>query len=86
MTKFTKDIRVLKVLIVDDDTEFTDVACNIIEFLGHEVSVAGNLKEAYQWLEHQSFDHILLDFMLPDGSGLHLIDELRTQVKTLLSL
>lgn len=67
----------LNVLLVDDDTEFTDVACHIIEFLGHEVSVAGNLKEASQWLEHQSFDHILLDFMLPDGSGLHLIDELK---------
>ncbi|MEP4888798.1 MAG: sigma-54 dependent transcriptional regulator [Aliiglaciecola sp.] len=66
----------LKVLLVDDDNEFTDVAYQIIEFLGHEVSVAGSLKEARQWLEHQQFDHILLDFMLPDGSGLHLIDEL----------
>ncbi|MBU2877096.1 MULTISPECIES: sigma-54-dependent transcriptional regulator [Alteromonadaceae] len=66
----------LKVLLVDDDSEFTDVAYQIIEFLGHEVSVAGSLKEARQWLEHQHFDHILLDFMLPDGSGLHLIDEL----------
>ncbi|GAC14438.1 sigma-54-dependent transcriptional regulator [Aliiglaciecola lipolytica] len=68
----------LKVLLVDDDSEFTDVAYQIIEFLGHEVSVAGTLKEAKQWLEHQQFDHILLDFMLPDGSGLHLIDELKS--------
>ncbi|GAA0859236.1 sigma-54 dependent transcriptional regulator [Aliiglaciecola litoralis] len=66
----------LKVLLVDDDTDFTDVAYQIIEFLGHEVSVASTLREAKQWLEHQQFDHILLDFMLPDGSGLHLIDEL----------
>ncbi len=71
----------LNVLLVDDDAEFTDVACHIIEFLGHEVSVAGNLKEANQWLEHQSFDHILLDFMLPDGSGLHLIDDLKKSGK-----
>lgn len=67
----------LNVLLVDDDTEFTDVACQIIEFLGHTVSVATTLKEANQWLENQSFDHILLDFMLPDGSGLHLIDTLQ---------
>lgn len=71
----------LNVLLVDDDTEFTDVACHIIEFLGHDVSVAGDLKEARQWLEHQSFEHILLDFMLPDGSGLHLIDELKNSGK-----
>ncbi|WP_339721131.1 sigma-54 dependent transcriptional regulator [uncultured Paraglaciecola sp.] len=67
----------LNVLLVDDDTEFTDVAANIIEFLGHQVSVAANLKEAYEWLESQPFEHILLDFMLPDGSGLHLIDHLK---------
>jgi len=68
----------LNVLLVDDDTEFTDVASNIIEFLGHDVSVASDLKQAYEWLNNHSFDHILLDFMLPDGSGLHLIDHLKS--------
>ena len=67
----------LQVLLVDDDSEFTDVACQIIEFLGHDVCVAANLKEAEEWLNQQQFDHVLLDFMLPDGSGLHLIDFLK---------
>ncbi|MGS2719021.1 sigma-54-dependent transcriptional regulator [Paraglaciecola aestuariivivens] len=67
----------LNVLLVDDDAEFTEVASNIIDFLGHHVSVAANLEEAYQWLESQPFEHILLDFMLPDGSGLHLVDHLK---------
>ena len=67
----------LQVLLVDDDTEFTEVACQIIEFLGHDVSVAANLKEAKEWLTQHQFDHVLLDFMLPDGSGLHLIDFLK---------
>lgn len=67
----------LNVLLVDDDTEFTEVAANIIEFLGHNVSVAVDLKEAYDWLDSQAFEHILLDFMLPDGSGLHLVDHLK---------
>lgn len=40
----------LTVLLVDDDTEFTDVACTIIEFLGHEVVTAGSLEEARSWL------------------------------------
>jgi two-component system, NtrC family, response regulator HydG len=67
----------LQVLLVDDDAEFTDVACQIIEFIGHQVWVASNLSEAKQWLSQQQFDHVLLDFMLPDGSGLHLIDYLK---------
>ena len=67
----------LQVLLVDDDAEFTEVACQIIEFLGHDVYVASTLKEAEEWLTNQQFDHVLLDFMLPDGSGLHLIDFLK---------
>jgi DNA-binding NtrC family response regulator len=68
---------VLRVLLVDDDTEFTEIACQIIEFLGHDISIASCLEEAYEWLENNTFDHILLDFMLPDGSGLHLIDHVK---------
>ncbi|OKY25580.1 MULTISPECIES: sigma-54-dependent transcriptional regulator [Thalassotalea] len=67
----------LNILLVDDDAEFTEVACHIIEFLGHDICTAGSLKEAYEWLENNTFDHIFLDFMLPDGSGLHLIDHLK---------
>ena len=67
----------LQVLLVDDDAEFTEVACQIIEFIGHDVYVASTLKEAEEWLTNQQFDHVLLDFMLPDGSGLHLIDFLQ---------
>ncbi|HAU93023.1 MAG TPA: hypothetical protein DCW59_11750, partial [Alteromonas sp.] len=35
----------LTVLLVDDDAEFTDVACTIIEFLGHQVLTASTLAE-----------------------------------------
>tara|TARA_R110000772_G_scaffold83305_17_gene176278 strand:- start:481 stop:1812 length:1332 start_codon:yes stop_codon:yes gene_type:complete len=72
---------VSQILLVDDDKEFTDVASNIIEFLGHDVEVANCLEEAYNCIEFQRFDHILLDFMLPDGSALHLIDKLNTHDK-----
>ena len=71
----------LTVLLVDDDPEFTDVACTIIEYLGHEVLTAGTLEEAKDWLAKETFDHILLDFMLPDGSGVHLFDVLDTLPK-----
>ncbi|EES3139179.1 sigma-54-dependent Fis family transcriptional regulator [Escherichia coli] len=67
----------LSILLVDDDQEFTKVASHIMEFLGHTVDVAYDLKQAHEWLENNSFDHVLLDFMLPDGSGLHLMDRLK---------
>ena len=71
----------LTVLLVDDDAEFTEVACTIIEFLGHEVLTAATLGEARDWLKKETFDHVLLDFMLPDGSGAHLFDELNALPK-----
>ena len=67
----------LNILLVDDDIEFSDVICHIVEFLGHNIQTATSLKEAHQWFENNSFDHVLLDFMLPDGSGLHLLDHLK---------
>ncbi|ODB39683.1 sigma-54-dependent Fis family transcriptional regulator [Pseudoalteromonas sp. CO348] len=65
------------VLLVDDDHDFAELACRIVEYLGHDACLANDLASARQWLETQSFDHIFLDFMLPDGSGLHLVDEIR---------
>lgn len=67
----------LNVLLVDDDSEFSDVASQIISFLGHDVTTVENLAQAYHALEYTVFDHIFLDFMLPDGSGLHLIDHIK---------
>ncbi|MER2493040.1 sigma-54-dependent transcriptional regulator [Catenovulum sediminis] len=64
----------IKVLIVDDDIEFTEVASQILEFLDYDVCVSNSLQEAKKCLEVEFFNHIFLDFMLPDGSGLHLIE------------
>ncbi|WP_404340976.1 sigma-54-dependent transcriptional regulator [Pseudoalteromonas mariniglutinosa] len=67
----------LNILLVDDDSEFSEVVCHIVEFLGHNIHTAANLAEAEQWFENNSFDHVFLDFMLPDGSGLHLLEHLK---------
>ena len=71
----------LNVLLVDDDSEFSDVVCHIVEFLGHNINTAANLAEAEQWFENNTFDHVFLDFMLPDGSGLHLLEHLTLGIK-----
>lgn len=67
------------VLLIDDDPEFTEVATHIIEHLGHIVSVADSVSEAKQWLQNNEFDHLLIDFMLPDGSGLHVYEFLQSK-------
>ncbi|WP_395339174.1 sigma-54-dependent transcriptional regulator [Ningiella sp. W23] len=65
------------ILLIDDDTEFTQVFSNIIEHLGHHVSISDSVKDAKDWLSLNEFDHLLIDFMLPDGSGLHVYEHLQ---------
>jgi DNA-binding NtrC family response regulator len=60
--------------LIDDDIGFTEIASHIMEFLGHIVCVAVTVKEAKEWLQHNDYDHVFIDFMLPDGSGLHVYD------------
>ncbi|MBQ4833972.1 sigma-54-dependent Fis family transcriptional regulator [Pseudoalteromonas sp. MMG010] len=62
------------ILLIDDDINFTEVASHIMEYLGHIVCVAVTVKEAQEWLQHNDYDHVFIDFMLPDGSGLHVYD------------
>ncbi|MFC3095872.1 sigma-54-dependent Fis family transcriptional regulator [Alteromonas sediminis] len=66
----------LTVLLVDDDPEFTHIACLLLEHMDCDVKVASTLAEARKWLSSLTFDHILIDFMLPDGSGMHVVDEI----------
>lgn len=67
----------LKVLLVDDDVDFCEGASQLIQLMGHSVTVANSMEEALGALKHTGYSHILLDFMLPDGSGLHLIDHFK---------
>ncbi|MEZ5568637.1 MAG: sigma-54 dependent transcriptional regulator [Halioglobus sp.] len=62
------------VLIVDDDADFTSATQQILQKLGHEATVAGSVEEARAILTHSRFDLLILDIMLPDGSGLQVLE------------
>jgi DNA-binding NtrC family response regulator len=62
-------------LIVDDDV---DSAASLKEFVAgarYTVAVAHSLREARRQLSLQPPDVVLLDLMLPDGSGMDLLSE-----------
>ncbi len=64
-----------KVLIVDDDEVFADTTCNILKKLGHSAAVANSVAEARECLANSRFDLLMLDIMLPDGSGLQVLED-----------
>ena len=65
------------VLLVDDDQNFTAVLSDYIQQQGLTVSIAHNLCEARALLNQAGPDLLLIDLLLPDGSGLDLLQELK---------
>lgn len=62
------------ILVVDDEETARDFVCGALTDAGHEAIEAGDLAEAKQLIETGSADIVLLDVVLPDGSGLSLLD------------
>lgn len=64
-----------KILIVEDDGELKDKLSNYFSAT-NEVISCQNLSSALDAVENSKFDAVLLDIILPDGSGLKLMERL----------
>jgi len=71
-----------RLLLIDDDVRLTDLVGGYLRHNGFEVETAGSLAAARDRLEHESFDALVLDLMLPDGDGLDFTRELRGRART----
>ena len=67
----------MRVLIVDDDHPTRDLLVRSFTRAGYLTSSAGSCAEARLALERDHFDLVVLDVMLPDGSGTDLCRTLR---------
>ena len=68
---------VRKILLVEDDEEIQYVNQIILERRGYDVRLAMSLAEARAQITEDEPDIIVLDIVLPDGSGLDFLKELR---------
>ena len=59
-----------RILVVDDDPEIRKLLARYIESQGFRVLLAANCRELNDKLATHHIDLIVLDVMLPDGSGL----------------
>ncbi|WP_020208062.1 sigma-54-dependent transcriptional regulator [Gilvimarinus chinensis] len=67
-----------KILLVDDDQAFLDATGELLTMLGHSVVTADSVAGAQRVASGKVFDHVILDLILPDGSGLHVLDQLES--------
>src|SRR5258706_8805935 len=69
----------MRILVVEDSTPTRDLLARSLEAAGFEVMFASRVTTGRRHVEEGSFDVIVLDIMLPDGSGLDLCRELRAR-------
>ena len=67
----------MNLLIVDDEASLRDFLSIVFEEEGWRVETAGSLAEARSALAKHEPDIILCDLMLPDGSGIDLVREVK---------
>lgn len=65
------------ILVVDDEPIILNLVKEILSLDGHQVETAGNGKAALQALQAHSFDVVLTDMMMPDMTGMELVQYLR---------
>lgn len=71
----------MKILLVEDDANLREVTRRSLEKERYVVEIAADYCTALQKIEDYDYDCILLDIMLPDGSGLDLLGKLKEMHK-----
>ena len=66
-----------KVLVVDDEASIREMLRLALEISDFECLEAADIREAYRLITDESPDMVLLDWMLPGGSGIELLRRLK---------
>lgn len=69
----------MRILVVEDDTILADGIVAGLRLAGLTVDLVGTHADARAALEVEPFDAVVLDIMLPDGSGIELTRSLRAR-------
>ncbi|HIZ85798.1 MAG TPA: response regulator transcription factor [Candidatus Coprenecus stercoravium] len=68
----------MKLLIIEDDPSLRELMQRALEEEKYVVETARNFAEADARIAGHTYDCVLLDIMLPDGSGLRLLDHIKS--------
>lgn len=72
-------VSVISVLVVDDEPEILEATCFSMKMTGYEVHGAANGVEAVQRIQQHGPKVILMDYKLPDMTGLGLIQTAKAE-------
>lgn len=67
------------ILVVEDEPEVLEINVRLLERRGFEVMTAADCAQAYECLKYTVPDLLILDIMLPDGSGYDICEKFRSE-------
>lgn len=70
-------MRLLDILVVDDERDLASGVADVLETGGHRVTLAYDAETALELAQAQGFDMVLLDVKLPELSGVDILLPLR---------
>jgi excisionase family DNA binding protein len=68
---------VKRFLVVDDDAPVREAFAAVLQARGYEVVLAGDGREALQILQHEQFDLVFLDILLPAVGGATVMEAIK---------
>lgn len=66
-----------RILVVDDERVILELAGMILKSRGYQVATAHNGEEALTHVSHESYDLVLLDYMMPGMDGMMVLQRLQ---------
>jgi len=68
-----------RILVIDDEPDIRDSLEALLSSENYRVELAANATEGLKRLESSAYDLVLLDLMMPDKSGMQVLEEIRTR-------
>ena len=69
----------LRVLMVDDEVDFLNAMVKVLRRRDLDVIGVGSGPEAFELLEQEPFDVVVLDFMMPDMDGMEVLRQIKSK-------
>lgn len=76
-------MRNYRILVIDDEADFTLLLKNYLTRLGHTVTTAGSIGEGMEKVEEFNPEILFLDNHLPDGLGWQQVPALKEKMPSL---
>jgi DNA-binding NtrC family response regulator len=68
-----------KILVVDDDNDVCRIVRSMLSHEQYQVQTGQSVADAFRAIEQKPFDAYVLDYNLPDGSGLDIAERIRSK-------